>query len=73
MSAGWRGPSGLLLFGIARVARSSCGVVGDELPAQRLAVELEAMGVVNDAVEDGVGDGRLADHVVPAVDGVSGW
>ena len=27
------------------------------------------MGVVDDAVEDGVGDGRLADDVVPSVDG----
>ena len=26
------------------------------------------MGVVDDAVEDGVGDGRLANHVVPAID-----
>src|SRR6516165_5111569 len=27
------------------------------------------MGVVDDAVEDGVGDGRFADDVVPAIDG----
>ena len=26
------------------------------------------MGVVDDPVEDGVGEGRLADQVVPAVD-----
>src|SRR6185295_17557314 len=27
------------------------------------------MGIVDDAVEDGVGDGRLADDGVPAIDG----
>ena len=27
------------------------------------------MGVVDDAVEDGVSDGRLANDVVPAIDG----
>jgi len=26
------------------------------------------MGIVDDAVEDGVGDGRFADDVVPAID-----
>src|SRR5262245_61781643 len=40
-----------------------------ELSAQRLALELETMGIVDDAIEDGVGDGRLADDVVPAIDG----
>ena len=67
MSAGRRGPSWSPVVWHRKVARSSCGVVGDELPAQRLAVELEAMGVVNDAVEDGVGDGQIADDVVPAI------
>ena len=33
-----------------------------------LAVELDAVGVVNDAIEDGVGVGGLADEVVPCVD-----
>ncbi len=27
------------------------------------------MGVVDDAVEDGIGQGRVADQVVPAIDG----
>ena len=68
MSAGVAGASGRLSFGIRQVAWSSGGVVGGELSAQRVALELEAMGIVDDAVEDGVGDGRLADDCVPAVD-----
>ena len=31
------------------------------------------MGVVNDPVEDGVGESGLADQVVPAVDRDLGW
>src|SRR5512146_222558 len=38
------------------------------LSAQAVAAELQAVGVVDDAIEDGVGEGRLADQVVPAVD-----
>jgi len=34
-----------------------------------LAFEVDAMGVVNDPVEDGIGDGRLTDHIVPLRDG----
>ena len=30
--------------------------------AQGLAAEVDAVGVVDDAVEDGVGDGRIAEH-----------
>ncbi|HUA54675.1 MAG TPA: hypothetical protein VMB81_21025 [Candidatus Sulfotelmatobacter sp.] len=37
-------------------------------PAQRVAAQLDAVGGVDDAVEDGVGDGGVADQVVPAVD-----
>jgi hypothetical protein len=38
--------------------------------SQRVALELESVGVVDDAVEDGVGDGRLTDDVVPPIDGI---
>lgn len=69
MSAGGERPSGRLSFGITEVAWSSGGVLGGEFPAQRFALELDAMGVVYDAVEDSVSDGRFADDVVPAVDG----
>ena len=37
--------------------------------AQGFTTELDAVGVVNDAVEDGVGEGRIADDVVPLRDG----
>ncbi len=36
--------------------------------AQRFAIEFEAVGVVDDTVEDGVGEGWFADHLVPAAD-----
>ena len=36
--------------------------------AQALSTELDAIGVVDDAVEDGVGDGGVADDVVPVFD-----
>src|SRR5271163_3525861 len=36
--------------------------------AQALAREFDAVGVVNDAVEDGVGEGGNANQVVPSVD-----
>ena len=37
--------------------------------AQRLAAELEAVGVVHDAIQDRVGERGLADQVVPAIHG----
>ena len=38
------------------------------LLGQTVAPEVEAMGIVNDPVEDGVGESGLADQVMPAVD-----
>src|SRR6266853_1589092 len=46
---------------------SSVGGFWPVLLAQAVAAELQAMGVVNDAIEDGVGEGGLADQVMPAV------
>jgi hypothetical protein len=37
--------------------------------AQALAGELDAIGVVQETVEDGVGDGGIADDLVPAIHG----
>jgi len=37
--------------------------------AHRWPVEIEAVGVVDEAVEDGIGEGRLADHLVPGLYG----
>jgi hypothetical protein len=36
--------------------------------AQGVALDLDAPGVVHDAIEDGVGEGGLADGVVQAAD-----
>jgi len=40
--------------------------------AQAFACELDAMRVVNETIEDGVGVGRIADDVVPGWDGKLG-
>ncbi len=37
--------------------------------AQALSGQFDAIGVVDDAVEDGVGEGGNADQIVPAGDG----
>ena len=37
--------------------------------AQTLACQFDAMGVVDETVQDGVGVSRIADDFVPAVDG----
>ena len=47
---------------------SILGVFGARL-SHALAGEFDAMGVMNEAVEDGVGIGWITDDIVPAVDG----
>jgi len=37
------------------------------LLAQAVSFQLDAMGVVDEPVQDGVGQGRVADDVVPAI------
>ena len=37
--------------------------------SQALSLEVDAVGVVDESVEDGVGDGGIADELVPAIDG----
>ena len=49
------------------VVASSGNAVDSSLLAEGVAPELETMGIVDDAVEDGVGEGGIADHIVPAV------
>ena len=49
----------------------SVGQVGFSL-SHTLAFETDPVGVVDDAVEYGVGDGRLTDHIVPLADGQLG-
>ena len=41
-------------------------------PSHAVAFKGDAVGIVDDTVEDGVGDGRLTDHVVPLGDGQLG-
>src|SRR5258708_27632967 len=61
-------PLGGCDLSITRCAWSSGDGFGRLLLAQTVALELQAMGVVDDPVKDGVGEGGLADQVVPAVD-----
>ena len=49
-------------------------VVRGLMLAQGLAVEFEAIGVVHDAIEDGIGEGGLIDDLVPGADReLAGW
>src|SRR4051794_18595000 len=48
-------------------ARSSGDGLGGFF-AQGFAAQLEAVGIVDDAIQDRVGEGRIADQVVPAID-----
>ena len=67
MSAGVAPPVGLVDLSIRMATRSSHGVLLSLLFAERIAAQLDAMGVVDDAVEDRVGKSWIADQVVPAV------
>src|SRR5215472_16730216 len=49
-------------------ARSGSGDFRRLLLAQAVTAELQPMSVMDDAVEDGIGEGRFADQIVPAVD-----
>ena len=40
--------------------------------AHAVSFQLDAVGVVDDAVEDGIGDGGFADHLMPTRDGQLG-
>src|SRR6202022_4122987 len=50
--------------------RRSCSgaFTGDAAPAQRWAFEVDAMGAMDDAVENGVGQGGIANDFMPAID-----
>jgi hypothetical protein len=50
-------------------ARSFLRRFGGARAPQAVAGEIDAVGVVHDAIEDGVGVGRIADQIVPFVDG----
>jgi hypothetical protein len=50
-------------MGDQRTSVSCSGAfTGDKAPAQRWAFEIDAMGAMDDAVENGVGQGGIAEH-----------
>jgi len=49
------------------IGSSSAGL-GRPLLAQTVAAEQQAVSVMDEPVEDGIGEGRLTDQVAPAVD-----
>ena len=42
----------------------SCAFAGDDTSTQRWTFEIDAMGAVDDTVENGVSQGRIAEHDV---------
>src|SRR5438045_8018953 len=68
MSPGWRAPFWPLIFcQVASRWSILCGRSGASAP-KAVAGEIDAVGVVNEAVEDGVGISRVANEGVPLVD-----
>ena len=67
MSAGVASSVGRADVSIGVIARSSHGALPSLLFSEGIAAKLDAVGVVDDAVEDGVGQGRIADQIMPAV------
>ena len=63
-------PVGLVDLSIGMVFGSSHCVFLSPPSAKRIAAQLDAMGIVDDAVEDGIGESWVADQVVPAVHGI---
>ena len=61
-------PRWRIIFGIRRRGGQSLdGLVG-AWASQAVAGEIDPVGVVDEAIEDGVGVGGIADHLVPFVD-----
>ena len=56
------------LHGVMRPGLRQALTLGGRF-AQAVSLQGEAVGVVDEAVEDGVGDGRIADDLVPVIDG----
>jgi hypothetical protein len=60
--------SSLVFRHVTQFAPGSSGDLGGAPLAQAVAFKLDAVGVVDNAVEDGVGQRRVADDLVPALD-----
>src|SRR4029077_2318933 len=58
------GPRGRSVYGRS----CSRAFTSDEAPAQRRAFEVDAMGAMDDAVENGVSQGGITDDFMPAID-----
>ena len=63
MSAGVALPVGWIDLSIWMACGSSHGVLLSLLSAKRFAAQLDAMGVVDDAVQDRVGKSWVTEHV----------
>src|SRR6516162_8287716 len=68
MSPGWRAPCWLQVFGKVAGCWSILWNRFGASASQAFAGEIDAMGVVNEPVEDGVGICRVTDEGVPFVD-----
>jgi hypothetical protein len=76
MSAGVALPVGWVDISIRMATWSSHGVLLSPLFAERFATQLDAMGVVcvvDDTIQDRVGESWVADQIVPAVHRDLGW
>ena len=68
MSAGVALPVGRTDLAMLGAAGSSHRCLLSLFSSQRFTTELEAVSVVDDAIENGVGQGWIADQVMPAID-----
>ena len=59
-------------MGSCDLADVKSGALGGGL-AHAVAVERQPVSVVDEPVEDGVGDGRVGDGLVPLLDGELSW
>ena len=62
-------PAGLVLVATGAHRPSLLGGFAGARAAETVAGEIDAVGVMHDAIEDGVSVGRIADQAVPFVDG----
>jgi hypothetical protein len=63
MSAGVALPVGRVDLSMRMSSGSSHGILLSLLSAERLTAQLDAVGVVNDAIEDRIGESRIAEHL----------
>jgi hypothetical protein len=73
MSAGVASPVGWTDLPIRMATWSSHGVLLSLLFAERFAAQLDAVGVVDDAIQDRIGESWVTDQVVPAIHRGFGW